>query len=109
MKVSELKRLLSHSRYPDEEDVMVVVSGQGAVGGTPKVPIKSAGYGIDWDSGKFMLYPDTPVKRTNADEIKAASKALEEAGWSLYEMRNLKAEVKRLKAKLATYEDSRLT
>lgn len=104
MKVSELQRLLSHSRFPDEEEVVVVVSEKGTVGGSPRVAIKSAGFGIDWDSGKFMLYPTTPVKRTNVDEIKAAYKALEEAGWSLYEMRNLKAEVKRLKAKLAIYE-----
>ena len=41
--------------------VIKVVPNHTVIGGTPTVPVLAGGLGIDWDSGKFILVPETPV------------------------------------------------
>lgn len=45
-----------------ESTVCVRVDRPGTIGGSPVVDINHAGEGIDWDAGKYILYPEKPVK-----------------------------------------------
>lgn len=67
MKLSELKKAIERAEQfssrarNDDPDVVVVVERPGTIGGMPCVQIRFAGMGIDWDSGKFQLFTETPV------------------------------------------------
>jgi len=45
--------------------IVTVEAGCGYMGGTSKVPIKSATDGIDWDDRYYILTPDEPLERLN--------------------------------------------
>jgi hypothetical protein len=45
------------------EDVVCVRVAGGTFGGQPVENIDHAGCGIDWDDGKFILYPEKELKR----------------------------------------------
>jgi hypothetical protein len=62
MKVRELRKLLnSYSGRVEEErddcDVMINVD-KPSVGPTAMVTVKSAGFGFDWERGKFIIFSD---------------------------------------------------
>ena len=44
-----------------EADVCIEVELPGAIGGTPVVPVASAGLGIDWNDGKYILRTETSL------------------------------------------------
>lgn len=105
MKASELRNQLDTYlgnilNFRKDLEVCVVVKSSGAVGGTPVVNVKSVGVGFDWDHGKFMIYTEEDVMRVNQKTLDDLRKEAEKIGWDMYEIRNLKAEVKRLKAQL---------
>jgi len=91
--------LFSHN-HPEDITVGIVVKS-GGVGGTPIVGIKSIQAGFDWDNGKLMIYPEKGLRVVRDDELLALRKASEEYGWALYENRGLKADIKKLNAKIA--------
>ena len=101
MKVSELKHILQYAK--DDDEVMISIKlPYVTVGARPMVAVKSAGSGFDWEHGKFILNPEenlTPADRDFAAQMK---KWQDDLGWAQYENRNLKAEVKKLKAKYAS-------
>lgn len=105
MKLSELKRIVDSylsvaQNYSEDPEVRLVIKTSGSVGCIPTVGIKTISQGIDWDAGKFLVYTDEPVMKVNQKTIDDLRNEAKKLGWDMYEVRNLKAEVKKLKAKL---------
>jgi hypothetical protein len=60
MTVKELKHIIDSQlkAMPRFEDWEVVISTEEpSVGSSSSVPARSAGFGFDWDNGKFFVYP----------------------------------------------------
>jgi len=105
MKFSELKRLVDlyhrDRNYEDPEVVVKIKLPYSTVGGQPTVKIKNAQMGFDWDHGKFIFQTDEDLTPSDRDFAKQMREMQERAGWADYENRNLKAEIRRLKKKIA--------
>ena len=101
MKFSELKRMVDlHYRDGHREDPEVVIKIKlpySTVGAMPTVKIKNAYMGFDWDSGKFIFYPEEDVTPGDRDFAKQMREMQERAAKADFENRNLKAEIRRLK------------
>ena len=83
MKLSELKHIVDQtialSKYaPDEEVVVTIKMPYATVGAHPMMKIKSAGSGFDWESGKFMLWPEQPLTEHSEEFRKKFDAVLEE-------------------------------
>jgi hypothetical protein len=99
MKVSELKYILE--RVDDDNEVMIAIKlPYTTVGSIPMASVKSAYNGVDWEQGKFILYPDEDLTPSDRDFAKQMKEMQDRAGWADYENRNLKAEIRRLKKQL---------
>jgi hypothetical protein len=61
--------------------------------------------GFDWDNNKLMLYPTEDLSRSDHDYLANIRKQAEELGWSVYEMGNLKREIKHLNKLLKEKEN----
>ena len=48
----------------DDANVVIPIAGERSMGGRASVSVVNAGIGIDWDSGKFFLQPESEVFRT---------------------------------------------
>lgn len=100
MKFSELKRLVDlHHRdehYEDPEVVVKIKLPYSTVGAMPTVKVKSAHIGFDWDSGKFIFYPEEELTPSDRDFANQMREMQERAAMSDFENRNLKAEIRRL-------------
>jgi predicted RNase H-like nuclease (RuvC/YqgF family) len=102
MLAKELAKLLSYS--PDNVVSILIKKPYTTIGGSPVTNIRSISEGFDWDSGKTMLVPESPlweVDKTQSDQMKTLN---DKIGWLEYENRNLKSEITKLKKKLKTYE-----
>jgi len=104
MTLNELKELIdrqiNHLGNGEDIRVGIVVKTVGSTGGTPLVNIKTVQAGIDWDKGKFMIFPEKDLRSIEADELARLRKESEDRGWAEYENRILKAENKKLKKQL---------
>lgn len=104
MKLSELHRLANlyhhEGHYEDPEVVIKIKLPYSTVGGQPTVKVKSMHMGFDWDSGKFIIYPEEDLTPSDRDFAKQMMEMQERAGWADHENRNLKAEIRRLKKQL---------
>ena len=70
MKVSELREMLNKAA-PDHDDWnVVVVTKEPSIGPTSVVPIKTAGWGFDWNSRKLMLWPEKDLIRKKINLIR---------------------------------------
>jgi hypothetical protein len=99
MKVSELKVILEHE--DDNLDVMILINlPYTTVGSRPMVGIESVYGGFDWEAGRLMIKPAEGLTPTDRDFAKQMKDMQDKLGWSDYENRNLKAEIKKLRAKL---------
>jgi hypothetical protein len=99
MKVSELKAILEHE--DDNLDVMILINlPYATVGSRPMVGIESVYGGFDWEAGRLMIKPTEGLTPTDRDFAKQMKDMQDKLGWSDYENRNLKAEIKKLRAKL---------
>ena len=62
MTLLELKKLIDthlKDRPHHENDIVCIPNNKpNAVGGLPTTNLQAVGSGFDWDSGKFMLYPE---------------------------------------------------
>lgn len=105
MKFSELHRLVNlyhrDDRHEDPEIVIQIKLPYSTVGGSPFVKVKTVQMGFDWDSGKFFIVPEEDLTPGDRDFAKQMKEMQERAGWADYENRNLKAEIRQLKKKLA--------
>jgi hypothetical protein len=106
MKLSELKqfvdRQLEFNGREDPEVVIRIKMPYTTVGASPTVKVKTVQMGFDWDSGKFMLYPEEDLTPSDRDFAKQMTEMQTRAGNADYENRNLKAEIRRLQKKLNT-------
>ena len=64
MTLRELKQrvdfiLEQRDQYGDIE--VCIPNGKNTMGGTSVTPVKIAYRGIDWDSSKFIIVPETPM------------------------------------------------
>ena len=115
MKLSELKKYIdrrfeSMRSGEDPEVVIGIKLPYSTVGGSPFAKVKSVQMGFDWDQGKFFIMPEESLTPSDRDFAKQMREMQERAGWADYENRNLKAEIRRLKKKIAegsggTYSD----
>ncbi len=108
MNLTEFKTIIddlySRSNSPDDVRVCIPIQTIGAICGTPCVDINKVIKGFDWDDKKLMLYPSEDLSKTDHDYLANMSKQAEELGWSVYEMGNLKREVKRLNKRIKELE-----
>lgn len=96
-----------HMHIPPENiTVGIVVKNVGTVGGTPTTNIKSIHAGFDWDNGRLLIYPEKDLRVIESDEMLALRKSHEKYGWTQYENRNLKSDIKKLNAKIALLESN---
>lgn len=104
MNLVELKnyvdRIYERNKDPENCKVGIKVFREGAIGGTPIAEVKSINSGIDWDRGKIIIYADCSLREIDLDEQKKLRKESEELGWKMYEISNLKKEIKDLKKQL---------
>jgi hypothetical protein len=99
MKVSELKVILEHE--DDNLGVMILINlPYATVGSRPMVGIESVYGGFDWEAGRLMIKPTEGLTPSDRDFAKQMKDMQDKLGWSDYENRNLKAEIKKLRAKL---------
>ncbi len=99
MKVEDLKIALQYAK--DDSEVMIAIElPYITVGAIPMVAVKSATSGFDWENGKFIIRPVEDLAPANRDFGLMMKTMQDKLGWAEYENRNLKAEVKLLKAKL---------
>jgi hypothetical protein len=94
------------SRNGGNLEVGIQVKRIGSVGGTPLVDLHSVRVGFDWDRGKVIITPVTPLRETDRDEIQMLIDKYEELGSSYMTIQNLKKEVKKLKEKIASLEEN---
>ena len=99
MKVSDLKYALE---FVDDgfEVVVGIKLPYSTVGGSPRVAVKQAYKGFDWDDGKFFLIPEENLTPADRDFAKKMKDMQDKLGWSEYENRGLKAEIKKLKKQI---------
>jgi len=96
MKVEDLKIALQYAK--DGDEVMIAIKlPYATVGPIPMVAVKNAMTGFDWESGKFIIGPVEELTPADRDFAKQMKEMQDKLGWSDYENRNLKAEVKKLK------------
>lgn len=105
MLISELQEIISRKHREDNINVKVVIKTPTGGPSTPAVHIKSAQFGFDWDSNTLLLYPEQDLSYTDHDHLANIKKQAEEIGWSVYEMGNLKREIKSLRKKLKELEN----
>ena len=101
MKLSDLKKIIN--LYPEREDenckvVIQIKLPYSTIGSIPCVDLKSASMGFDWDNGKFILFPEKELTFENTEFSNKMKDLQDKCGWLDYENRNLKAEIKKLKA-----------
>lgn len=108
MKTGELKKLLDLS--DDYLDVVVKITYPNTtLGGTPASPIKHAYFGFDWDNGKFILIPQKDLTPTEQEFVERYKNMEQNVSRYYMENRDLRSEIKRLKAKLARKNSDPLT
>jgi hypothetical protein len=110
MKLSELKQFVDLYYRPGHEDPEVVIQIKlpySTVGGTPTSKIKNISMGFDWDKGKFILRPEESLCPEDRDFSKKMQEMQEKLGWSDYENRGLKAEIRKLKKLVSKCCDSK--
>lgn len=98
MKVSELIAILERSN--PEDDVRIRIKSPGTVGCSPTVDVKSASSGFDWDKGSFLIFPVDDLSKDTVQLLEQIKTLQDKFGWSEYENRNLKAEIKRLRKQI---------
>ena len=97
------ERILGPSSSIHDFEVHVVVQSQGHVGGTPCVAVRNAQAGIDWDNGKFLIYPQQALSTLTPDDVAAIHDSVRKGGsWHAYQQYKKQHErIKQLEAELA--------
>ena len=107
MKLSELTAMLNRHAGRLDDDPEIVVDIQlpfSTIGPSPSVPVKTVGFGFDWNKGKFFIYPMEKLTKADNDFREQFLELQKKYGWMDYENRNLKKEVKRLEKRVMELE-----
>ena len=80
----------------------VVVISPGSLGGTPCVPIINMHAGFDWDNGKVLLQPETPLTRLTTEDVAAIHESAKKGqSWHAFKSYEKQAnQIKNLQAAL---------
>ena len=105
MKLSEFKAkidLYAEGIQPhnDPEVVVDYKPPYTTVGGLPCTVVTGVSKGFDWDNGKFFICTEKRLTLADNEFAEQFKKLQDDYGWAKYENRNLKAEIKKLKAQL---------
>lgn len=80
---------MQHSVTEDQRRPMklvVVVHSPGSMGGTPCVEIEHIAAGFDWNSGKLMFTPATPLTKLSPEDVEAIRESVAKGqSWHAYE------------------------
>ena len=98
MKVRDLIAILE--RANPEDDVRIRIKSPGTFGQSPAVDVKSASSGFDWDRGSFLIFPVDDLSKDTVELLEQINTLQDKFGWSEYENRNLKADIKRLRKQI---------
>ena len=98
MKVSDLINALERAN-PDDE-VRIRIKSPGTVGHAPTVDVESAHSGFDWERGSFLIFPVDDLSKDTVELLEQIKTLQDKFGWSEYENRNLKADIKRLRKQI---------
>jgi hypothetical protein len=81
--------VMQHSIAENERRPMklvIAVQSQGSIGGTPCVEVSNVQAGFDWDSGKMMIYPSTPLTTLSAEDVGAIRESVSKGqSWHAYQ------------------------
>ena len=79
MTLRELKERIAHidERYDDIE--VCIPNNKRSMGGISVTAVRAAGRGIDWNSGKFIIWPETEMIERTKDDMIENEKLSEEA------------------------------
>jgi hypothetical protein len=70
MTLKELKERVDWAIENGDDDLKVCIpNNKVGMGGTSVTFVKQAARGIDWDSGKFILWPETEMIERTKDDI----------------------------------------
>ncbi len=96
MKVEDLRVMLQYAR--DNDEVMIVTKlPYQTVGAHPMTKVKAASNGFDWESGKFMIWPERELYPSN-DELVEKFKVMEKQSHELFiKNMELEKELRKLK------------
>ena len=96
MKVEDLRVMLQYAR--DNDEVMIVTKlPYQTVGAHPMTKVKAASNGFDWESGKFMIWPERDLYPSN-DELVEKFKVMEKQSHELFiKNMELEKELRKLK------------
>ena len=98
MKVRDLIQSLERANPADE--VRIRIKSPGTVGHAPTVDVKSAQSGFDWERGSFLIFPVDDLGKDTVQLLEQIKTLQDKFGWSEYENRNLKADIKRLRKQI---------
>ncbi len=96
MKVEDLRVMLQYARDSDEVMIVTKLPYQ-TVGAHPMTKVKAASNGFDWESGKFMIWPERDLYPSN-DELVEKFKVMEKQSHELFiKNMELEKELRKLK------------
>lgn len=104
------EQILGQSSRTLDLEARIVVQSQGSVGSTPSVAVSSAQAGIDWDNGKFLIYPEQALTTLTPDDVAAIRESVRKGGsWHAYQQYKKQAErIKALETELAAQRAAQL-
>lgn len=99
MKLSKLLEMIEgfNQKILDLDIVIQIEKPYTTIGPTPSVSVKNFHAGFDWDNGRLLVIPETPLMEKDVDFVKQFKDLQDKAGWLEYENRNLKSEIKKLR------------
>ncbi|EHE8642806.1 TPA: hypothetical protein ACGAE8_004794 [Escherichia coli] len=117
-KFSELvNRILSNNHsHRRDMDVTIVVYSPGSIGSTPSVEVQSIHAGIDWDSGKVLIFPAQPLTTLTPEQITDITDSVRKGqSWHAYQeykkhkeqLEKLSIELDAAKQRIAELEGNR--
>lgn len=71
MTVKDLKHIIDSQlkAFPQYEDWQVVIrTSEPSVGACSFMPARSVGFGFDWDTGKFFVYPEEKLVKKDKND-----------------------------------------
>ncbi|HHR3626099.1 TPA: hypothetical protein ACS5S7_003872 [Escherichia coli] len=117
-KFSELvNRILSNNHsHRRDMDVTIVVYSPGSIGSTPSVEVQSIHAGLDWDSGKVLIFPAQPLTTLTPEQITDITDSVRKGqSWHAYQeykkhkeqLEKLSIELDAAKQRIAELEGNR--
>ena len=87
----------------DQTVLAVEVFQPGSIGGTPRSLITAMQAGFDWDNGRMLLKPASPLTVLTPEQVAAIERSARQGqSWHAYEaQKRLRARIRELEAEVA--------